>query len=61
VVIEDPNGELIGFAKGQPYSHHDHAQLVEHVLTILRCRKHDRIVVPGSSRRDPTVLRPTEV
>ena len=26
VVIEDPNGELIGFAKGQPYSHHDHPE-----------------------------------
>ena len=24
VVIEDPNGELIGFAEGQPYSHREH-------------------------------------
>src|SRR5262249_50734962 len=37
------------------------AQLVEHVLTILRRREHDRLLISSCSGRDRAVLRPTKV
>jgi GNAT superfamily N-acetyltransferase len=42
VVIEDPNGELIGFAKGQPYSHHDHPEFTGELNKIYLLREYQR-------------------
>ena len=42
VVIEDPNGELIGFAKGQPYSHHDHSEFTGELNKIYLLREYHR-------------------
>lgn len=41
-VIEDPNGELIGFAKGQPYAHGDHSDFAGELNKIYLLREFHR-------------------
>jgi hypothetical protein len=41
-VIEDPKGELIGFAKGQRYSHHDHPEFAGELNKIYVLREYRR-------------------
>ena len=42
-VIEDPNGELIGFAKGQRYAHHDQPDFAGEVNKIYLLREYHRL------------------
>ena len=41
-VIEAPNGDLIGFAKGQPYSHGDHPDFAGELNKIYVLREYHR-------------------
>ena len=42
VVIEDPNGQLIGFAKGQPYAHADQPDFDGELNKIYLLRQYHR-------------------
>jgi L-amino acid N-acyltransferase YncA len=42
LVIEGPNGDLIGFAKGQPYSHHNHSEFAGELNKIYLLREYQR-------------------
>jgi L-amino acid N-acyltransferase YncA len=41
-VIEDENGKLVGFAKGQPYSHSDQPDFTGELNKIYLLREHHR-------------------